>query len=297
MRLFPNPPKSKQEYIICSRDGKRYGRMFENSEGIDIVPTAGLEHASRFDNFKIAQRVADILRGREKGKWAVLMAQNVKDWRRPNPGRKRARVAPDVHAARELELYIDNDPRFSRGGQGARAHRANILRKLASGKYDHRKAWKLWMYLVDAGAKAYAKDYGGHFDKPTRERVAKTISYDFMRDVKLGNWSREAAEYAPKGRRKNPEWSGKLGPLTGEVKRALERSGHKVRILSGNSAFAGPRGTVLRPSWSIHIEKGAKSVRATFPQGEGLTDAILADRVMTLARRLGPKRPSGWGWN
>lgn len=115
--------------------------------------------------------------------------------RRANPGRRRARGEVDAIAARELYLYADSDRRFSVGSPDARprAIRENLLRKIKAGKYNHRQAWKLWLYLVNEAAKAYNKDYGtdhgyAGFDKRTRETVAKQMSHYFMREYKLNGW-------------------------------------------------------------------------------------------------------------
>jgi len=65
----------------------------------------------------------------------------------------------DKDAAWELTLYIDND---------AQLHKSqympilkNLSKKFAAGKYDKKLAVKLWMYLVEAGAKKYFKENGG----------------------------------------------------------------------------------------------------------------------------------------
>ena len=49
--------------------------------------------------------------------------------------------------AMELKLYIDNDGDLYR--QRLVPIVKNIQRKMKSGKYDHSKAPKLWMYLCD----------------------------------------------------------------------------------------------------------------------------------------------------
>lgn len=115
--------------------------------------------------------------------------------RKSNPsGTRRRREEVDSAAARELELFAGSDRRFSVGSPDPqpRAIRENLMRKFKSGKYNHRLAWKAWMYLVDAAAKAYERELGDGrtrlFNKPTRERVAKAFAYNFAREYKLGNW-------------------------------------------------------------------------------------------------------------
>ena len=53
----------------------------------------------------------------------------------------------DEVMASELRIFIDNDGDLYR--QQLTPIIKNLLRKIKSGKYDHKKAPKLWMYLVD----------------------------------------------------------------------------------------------------------------------------------------------------
>lgn len=103
-----------------------------------------------------------------------------------NPG-KRARVRPDDIAARELELYATNDGDLYR--QKFIPIAKNLIRKIKKGQYNHRMGWKAWMYMVDEAAKKYKREFGDTFDKPTREKAAKEISYSFMREQRLGNYN------------------------------------------------------------------------------------------------------------
>jgi len=80
----------------------------------------------------------------------------------------------------ELLTFIDNDEMLYEHGNSIQK---NIVRKVMSGKYDAKKAPKLWQYLVDAGAKAYAKM--GHlsvrevFPKDLRVHMAKELAEEF----------------------------------------------------------------------------------------------------------------------
>jgi len=73
---------------------------------------------------------------------------------------------------------------------------SNIKRKLAKNVYDHEKAQKLWMYLVDDAAKEYVKEFGSTqddvgnmFPKETREQVAKVISDRELENIKAGEYN------------------------------------------------------------------------------------------------------------
>lgn len=99
----------------------------------------------------------------------------------------------DKVTARELELYINNDGDLHR--QQYAPILKNLMTKHAQGRYDSEAAVKLFMYLVDNGAKKYAKDHGGPganwnelFPKSERTHVAKMLRDDFEDEAKLGNY-------------------------------------------------------------------------------------------------------------
>jgi hypothetical protein len=94
--------------------------------------------------------------------------------------------------ATELMLYIEND---------ANLHRQHvpILKNLATKKvrsqYKHDLAVKLFGYLVESGAKKYAKEFGSPgqpwhkmFDVPTRKLVAEDLTSGFEAEFELGNY-------------------------------------------------------------------------------------------------------------
>ena len=70
-----------------------------------------------------------------------------------------------------------------------------LLVKLAKNVYDHEKAQKLWMYLVDDAAKEYVKEFGttqddvsNMFPKETREQVARVLSDRELENIKQGEY-------------------------------------------------------------------------------------------------------------
>ena len=85
----------------------------------------------------------------------------------------------DTTAADELDLYAENTSELYNQKQSILA---NIRRKIASGKYNHALAPKLWMYWVDAAAKRYVKEFGSGgnistvFNKATREHLAHELA-------------------------------------------------------------------------------------------------------------------------
>ena len=65
----------------------------------------------------------------------------------------------------------------------------NLKRKINNGKYDHKKSVKLWMYLVDNGAKKYVKEFGGDvkrdFPKDVRQSVAVQFSNEYRAEIEI----------------------------------------------------------------------------------------------------------------
>ena len=101
--------------------------------------------------------------------------------------KKKTSEAVDKDAAKELQLYIENDQKLYRQVESIVK---NIQRKMKSGKYDHKKAPKLWMYVVDAGAKQYHKEHGTPgdkwtkmFDKQTRQAVTETMADEYRDEI------------------------------------------------------------------------------------------------------------------
>ena len=85
----------------------------------------------------------------------------------------------DNTALTELDLYAENTSELYNQKQSILA---NIRRKIASGKYNHALAPKLWMYWVDAAAKRYNREFGSGgnistmFNKATREHLAHELA-------------------------------------------------------------------------------------------------------------------------
>lgn len=97
---------------------------------------------------------------------------------------------PDMTAARELELYINNDSQLY-NSQFIPIVK-NLMKRRAGGTYHREKAAKLFLYLADAGAKKYYKEYtsgtGFKFDLATRWVVAKSLRDSFEQEAELGNY-------------------------------------------------------------------------------------------------------------
>jgi hypothetical protein len=102
----------------------------------------------------------------------------------------------DETSGTELEMYIENDSQLY--SQQFIPIVKNLMTKRAQGKYDSKKAVKLFMYLMESGAKKYVKDFGGTwnimFNKPTREWTAKRFVENFDNEAEIGGYD----EYIPK---------------------------------------------------------------------------------------------------
>lgn len=69
----------------------------------------------------------------------------------------------DKDAAREIELYADNDSQLY--FQMKRPILINLGKKYKKGTYNIEKAAKLWRYFIDAALKKYNKEFGSRGDK------------------------------------------------------------------------------------------------------------------------------------
>ncbi len=101
--------------------------------------------------------------------------------------------ALDTDAVNELDSFIMNDEDLYR--RRFMPIISNIKRKMNRKIYDHDKAQKLWMYLVDDAAKKYVKEFGSPgsdvkdmFPKETRMQVAKIISDRELENIKQGEY-------------------------------------------------------------------------------------------------------------
>ncbi|HAF77506.1 MAG TPA: hypothetical protein DCG42_09315 [Maribacter sp.] len=87
----------------------------------------------------------------------------------------------DSDAVNELDSYIMNNEDLYR--RRFMPIISNLKRKIKRDIYDHEKAQKLWMYLVDEAAKKYVSEFGSTdqdvkdmFPKATRMQVAKNLA-------------------------------------------------------------------------------------------------------------------------
>lgn len=113
----------------------------------------------------------------------------------------------DEAAARELELFIDNDSQLYHGYTTA-LHKS-LANHVARGTYSHAAAVKGFMGLAEAGAKKYAKEFASPgewhqiFTVPTRKMVAERFAKEFETENALGNYKHLLAKKYQKNRRRS----------------------------------------------------------------------------------------------
>lgn len=96
----------------------------------------------------------------------------------------------DEDAATEIDLFIENDGNLYR--QQFIPIIKNIKRKIKSGKYDHKLAPKLWIYLIENGMKKYAKEFGGTWNdllsKQDRMKLATMYADRYYEQIQDGEF-------------------------------------------------------------------------------------------------------------
>jgi light-regulated signal transduction histidine kinase (bacteriophytochrome) len=86
----------------------------------------------------------------------------------------------DQDAAREIELYADNDSQLYY--QRRKPILVNLAKKYKKGTFDIDKAAKLWRYYIDAALQKYNKEFGSRGDKwsdllSTHDRQLLALEY------------------------------------------------------------------------------------------------------------------------
>lgn len=167
----------------------------------------------------------------------------------------------DETAARELQLYIENDADLYR--QQFVPIVKNLMQRRAKGTYDPVKAIKLFMYLMDSGAKKYMKEFGTQgqridavFNRATRLEAARNFRDSFETEAELGNYDRMVF-----GVSNNPR-----NPLTGRESAQILREARTTLRYGGG----------FRPG--------------DFTRSQSAGQAMGMQRVV---RRYGPKRAAG----
>lgn len=97
---------------------------------------------------------------------------------------KQAQIA-DEHLAEDLQMTIDNE--YSLYNQKNSIEK-NLTRKYKKGIYSEALTPKLWLYLVDNGAKIYFQRTGIKVDKATRLLTAALYASEYKAELDAGNF-------------------------------------------------------------------------------------------------------------
>ena len=98
----------------------------------------------------------------------------------------------DKDMANEIELFLENDSQLYHS-QFIPIIK-NLKKKIASGKYDHKQAPKLWEYYVENGLKGYVKQLGERRDwhqlMNTKDRMilATKLADYYYDEITRGNY-------------------------------------------------------------------------------------------------------------
>ena len=177
----------------------------------------------------------------------------------------------DNAAVQELILCTENDGDLYR--QVTQAILKNLATKKTAEKYDGEKAVQAFMYLAEAGARAYAKNFDNEknwhsiFPMSVRRAAATHWRDEFEKEYALGNYD----DMIPKKYQKPSENQRPSMRLSGANRKAKPYHAHNVGDEVWWWGFSGTSssritGTVLRihfvgeePSYSVKIH-GAGSV-------------------------------------
>lgn len=194
-------------------------------------------------------------------------------------GGRRTREAPrnvpaDVTAANELVLYIENTSDLSPDGPRGQGRDVllNALRKFRKGTYDPALAVKLFGYLVESGAKRYAKEFGSSerewstmFPPATRQEAARQLEASFRNsaergeydhvDVRTGAAARGIASEAPLG----GGYSLRQSPENASMYDAYFE---RTRIGSVRGPFGSRDGRKTFYDWTLNGPRGQATGRA-----------------------------------
>jgi len=90
--------------------------------------------------------------------------------------------------ARELIVYIGNVKILRRRGSSILK---NLIKKYKGDVYDHSKAPKLWLHLIDDAAKSYCKEFEcTHkltFPMPIKKKIAVFLANEMLPKIKEGD--------------------------------------------------------------------------------------------------------------
>jgi hypothetical protein len=209
-----------------------------------------------------------------------------------NLRRNGAKTVADPVAARELELYIENESALVAAANSmGRAIMRNLAGMITRNTYDSTKAWKAWMPLADEGAKRYTREYGDRFgtvfNKATREMVANRLAEAFESEVRTGAINL-ATLLAPRANPRTRANGTAVPPLSGWRKDEYEYSAP----VSGGRELVIRNFGITRPAWVPYVvfSDGHAAVAYKSLTGAALT-SVSASRLGSESARYSHATP------
>jgi len=201
MRCFNCQRWESDNYLKNPRGRKRTKPIVGRPDALPWEQLSDVEQAEIAHQYE--GRGADIMKLIARGA-RFIKRYGGWEYRLNNPGRVRRNIftfnnppsgPADPTAARELELYIDNDSQLYHSQFIPIVK--NLMLKRRNGVYNRELAVKLFMYLMDAGAKKYVAEFGTRgqkidsmFNRNTRLQAARAFRDSFETEAELGNYDR-----------------------------------------------------------------------------------------------------------
>lgn len=149
-------------------------------------------------------------------------------------------------SARELELFIENDADLYR--QQYTPIIKNLMLKRRRGVYNSELAVKLFMYLVDSGAKKYIREYVQSstpgstppnidtvFNKNTRLQVARSLRDSFEGEADLGNYDHMIVRPTKRGLKAAISRRGASSEF--EMDMGMYEKGYRYKLIPKSKSF------------------------------------------------------------
>lgn len=166
---------------VKAKKGKASGEMHTDtkSHNVNIRVISGVKVKSKELRKKLQKQGYKLTHG-----YAVAKRKSIGDLPKYS----------DPDAAREIELYGDNDSQLY--FQMRRPILVNLGKKYKKGTYDIVKAAKLWRYYIDAVMKKYNKEFGSRGDNwydllntHDRQLLAMEYAVNTKAEFDLGNFT------------------------------------------------------------------------------------------------------------
>ena len=170
-------PERKSLHKRATKEIKRLVRRDGGQSRKDDLVRRGYDLAA-FSGVKTTSKKQEVAIKKELGKKGYKLVHGYKVAKRKSIGE--LPTYRDPIAAREIELYADNDSQLYY--QRRKPILVNLAKKYKKGTFDIDKAAKLWRYYIDAALQKYNKEFGSRGDKwyellDTHDRQLLALEY------------------------------------------------------------------------------------------------------------------------